>query len=80
MVRACRLLVTGGRPAWFYFIFFKYLSTDLRKSSAIGAPVFADSLLSFASSSSGSHMVVRFFIIGILRRMSVYVNAIAVKN
>jgi len=45
-----------------YFIFFKYASTARLKSSAIGAPVFADSFLSLATSSSGSHTVVRFFI------------------
>jgi hypothetical protein len=50
-----------------YFWRFTYASTARRNSSAIGAPVLRDNLLSRATSASGSQTVVRFFTLGISR-------------
>ena len=73
-------MLTHRRVPLCYFIFFKYASTARLKSSAIGAPVFADSFLSFARISSGSQTVVRFFTLPILQCMSIYVNPIGIER
>lgn len=42
----------------------------------MGAPVLRESFLSLISRLSGSHTVVRFFILRIIRYMSTYVNEV----
>ena len=55
-----RVLAHAVGPLWNYERF-RNASTARRKSSAIGAPVAADSFFSFATVVSGSQTVVRFF-------------------